>query len=324
MKHRFLAGLIVVAALACAAIPAGAQALSNQVLGLYPQRTGELIFVDLQALRASRHYPQLKAQVLPAQFRGLEQWITALGMDFERQVRQVSWAFIPAAQGTAIELAGVAEGTFTPQDVEAHARRMKLAVSRPGGVLLVSLGRGEQGDEFVFAFLDASTAVFGWRSVTEEVLARRTQGGQSALNNPAIQGVVQQLNGSAPMWVALDKRFTELALKQLLPGASQVPGFDNVAAGMQGAWLRFELRDGLKGFASLRCKDSSDALLFSTAAQAGIAYQAMSLNSQNPDLSRALQQMRVDRQNEQLNIEWNVAEPELVALLQKNSFTLTF
>jgi len=318
-----MAAFILVTAFA-AALPVAGQAVPNQVLALYPERTGELIFVDLQGLRASRHYPQLKAQVLPAQFRGLEQWITALGMDFDRQVRQVSWAFIPAAQGEAIELAGVAEGTFPVQEVEARARQMKLAVSNSGGTLIVSLGRSEQGDEFVFAFLDSATAVFGWRSVAEEVLTRRNQGGQSVLNNPAIQNMVQELNGRAPMWVALDKRFTGLALKQLLPGASQVPGFDNVAAGMQGAWLRFELRDGLKGFAALRCKDSSDALLFSTAAQAGIAYQALSLNSQNPDLSRALQQMRVDRQNEQLNIEWNVAEPELVALLAKNSFTLNF
>lgn len=315
------------AALAIApALPttASAQSLPNQVLALYPQRTGEIIFVDLQALRTSPHYAQLKAQVLPGQFRSLEQWTNALGMDFEQQVRQLSWAFIPAEQGSAIELVGVAEGSFAPADVERHARQMKLAIAKPGGALLVSLGRAEGGDEFVFAFLDASTAVFGWRRPAEEIVTRRAQGGASVLNNTTLQPLFQELNGRAPMWVALDKRFTGLALKQLLPGASQVSGFDAVAAGMQSAWLRFELRNGLQALAALRCKDQQDALLFSTAAQAAIAYQALALNNQNPDLSRALQQMQVARQGEQLNIQWNLPEPDLVALLAKNSFTLSF
>jgi hypothetical protein len=326
MRARWICSVmcLIVGALCLAAPPAASQALANQVMGLYPQRTGEIIFVDLRALRSSPHYAQIKTQALPQQFRSIEQWINALGMDFERQVQQLSWAFVPAAEGGAVELIGVAEGAFALAEVEQNARRLKLGIARPGGALLVNIGRMEGGGEFVFAFLDASTAVFGWRNQAEEIVTRRAQGGQSLLNNTVMQGVMRELNGRAPMWVALDKKFSELALKQLLPGASQVPGFDNVAAGLQSAWLRFELRDGLRGLASLKCKDSSDALLFSSAAQAAIAYQALALNNQNPDLSRALQQMRVDRQNENLNIEWNLAEPELVALLQKNSFTLNF
>ena len=121
----FAATLVIASALST---PAAAQSLPNQVLALYPQRTGEIIFVDLQALRTSPHYAQLKAQVLPGQFRSLEQWTNALGMDFEQQVRQLSWAFIPAEQGSAIELVGVAEGSFAPADVERHARQMKLAI----------------------------------------------------------------------------------------------------------------------------------------------------------------------------------------------------
>ncbi len=323
MRYKFAFALILLV-LTLAALPASGQALPNQVLGLYPERTGEIIFVDLRALRSSRHYAQIKAQALPQQFRSLEQWMNVLGMDFERQVQQLSWAFVPAAQGGAVELVGVAEGSFGVAEVEQNARKMKLGVSRPGGALMVNIGRMEQGGEFVFAFLDASTAVFGWRSLADEIVTRRAQGGQSLLNNTVLQSLLQELNGRAPMWVVLDKRFSELALKQLLPGASQVPGFDNVAAGMQSAWMRFELREGLRGLAVLKCKDSSDALLFSTAAQAAIAYQALALNSQNPDLARALQQMRVDRQNEQLNIEWNLPETELVALLAKHSFTLNF
>lgn len=324
MKTRLLTALILLALSAAAAPPAAGQALPNQVLALYPEGTGELIFVDLQALRSSRHYPQLKAQILPPQFRHLEQWVNALGINFDGQVRQVSWAFVPAAEGEAIGLAGVAEGTFVPRDVEQRARQMRLAITRPGDALVISLGRAEGGAEFVFAFLDGATAAFGQRNVVDDLIARRAQGGTSVLNNASLSALLPELNGRAPMWVALDKRFTTLGLKQLLPGASQVPGFDAVAAGMQSGWLRFELRDGLRGTAALRCKDANDALLFSTAAQAAIAYQALTLNDANPDLARALQQMRLDRQNEQLNIQWNVAEPELVTLLQKNSFTLNF
>lgn len=315
--------LAAVAALLLLSAPAEAQALPNQVLALYPQQTGELVYADLQALRRSSHYAQFKAQVLPDRFRQLEQWVSLLGISFDREIRQLSWAFVPGS-GDAVQFVGVAEGDFSLSEIEQRAQKLSLAVERSGGVRMVSLGRNAQGQEFVFAFLDQATALFGFRDSAQEILDRRAQGGVSLLNNAAMNNLVTPLNGQAPIWIALDQRFTALALKQMLPEASQVPGFDQAATRLRSATIRFELRDGLRSVAAIRCQDVSDAMLFSTAAQAAVSYQAMQLRDTNPELSRMLAQVRLNRQDDRLDMEMSMGEPDLVALLQKNGLTLRF
>ena len=317
--------------------PAAAQSLPNQVLALYPQRTGELVYVDATALRRSSHYPRIKAQVLPERFRNLEQWTTALGIDFESQVRQMSWAFIPAESGaaaaqnagandaTGIGFVGVAEGQFSLADVEARARGLKLAVRKPGGVTIVSLGKSEQGGEFVFAFLDVATAAFGSRTAVEEIVARRAQGGSSVLDNPALRDAITQLNSSrSPVWFALDRRFSQLAMRQMLPEASQVQGFDAVAGRVLGSTLRLDLRNGLQSTSTVRCADSSDALLLSSAAQAAFAYQALRVRDSSPELAQAFSQVRVNRNDTRLDVEFALPESQFASLLAKNGLTIKF
>lgn len=310
-------------AMACIAIPAAAQSLPNQVLALYPQATGELVYVDLQALRTSRHYGQLKAQVLPERFHQLEQWVRVLGIDLDREVRQLSWGFVPVAGGD-VRFVGVAEGDFNLAEIQQGAGQYKLGVTRHQGSPVVSLGRNEHGLEFVFAFLDRSTAVYGAGDAVREILDRRAQGGSTLLHNTVLAGLVTQLNGRAPLWLALDKQFSALALKQMLPEASQVSGFDQAAARLQNSTIRFELRDGLRSQVALRCQDAADAMLFSTAAQAAVAIQAVRLRDSTPELARALTQMKLNRQDDRLEMELALPEPDLIALLQKNAFTLRF
>jgi hypothetical protein len=322
MRQCTLWGALALAGLAPAV---SAQNLPHQVLALYPQRTGELIFVDLRALRASPHYSKLKSQVLPERFRTLEQWVEVLGIEFDREVQQMSWAFIPAAQGEAISFAGVAEGTFSLAEVEQKARGLKLAISRAGGALRVTLGKNDEGSEFVFAFLDGSTAVFGTREATEEIVARRTQGGGgSLLDNPALRDQIAPVNGKHPLWFVLDRRFSGLAFKQMLPEASQVQGFDAVAARVLSTTLRFDLRNGLQSLAAVRCQDASDAMLLSSAAQAAVAFQALRVKDTSPELGQALSQARVNRQDTRIEIDFALAEAQFAALLKKNGFALKF
>lgn len=318
--------------------PAAAQSLPNQVLALYPQNTGELVFVDTTTLRRSAHYSKIKAQVLPERFRSLEQWTNALGIDFERNVRQLSWGFVstparptvpssaastPAAAG--VGFVGVAEGQFSLSEIEAQARNLKLAIRKPAGGTIVSLGKGSDGSEFVFGFVDAATAIFGSRDTVEEIVARRSSGGQSVLDNPGLRDAINQLNSSrSPVWFALDQRFSGLAMKQMMPEASQVQGFDAIAGRLLGSTLRIELRNGLQSFATVRCPDATDALQLSSAAQAAFAYQALRLRDTSPELSQAFSQMRTTRSDTRVDMEFSVPEAQLVALLAKNGLALKF
>jgi hypothetical protein len=324
-----LRSFVFLATMLLAGLPAVAQSLPAQVVALYPEKTGELAFVDVQTLRRSAHYPQIKAQVLPERFRTLEQWTNALGIDFEREVRQLSWAFVttgePGAQAGGVDFVGVAEGQFPLGGIEGRARGLKLTVSKASGATLVSLGKSEQGAEFVFAFVDASTALFGSRSAVEEIVTRRTQGGSNVMNNAAMSAQINALNGSrAPVWFVLDRRFSGLAFKEMMPEASQVQGFDAVAGRVLGATLKIDLRNGLASESSVRCQDASDCVLLSSAAQAAFAFQALRLRDQSPELARALGDARINRSDTRLDIELTVAESQFAALLAKNGLVFKF
>lgn len=334
---RFVLAAALIAGAGFLAQGAAAQSLPNQVLSLYPQQTGELVFVDARALRASPHYARIKSQVLPDRFRSLEQWVEVLGISFDKEVRQLSWAFIPAAGGAStapagasqnssagIGFVGIAEGQFSLAEIETKARGLKLAITKPNGVMVVSLGKNDQATEFVFAFVDAATAVFGSRSAAGEILTRRAQGGASLLDNAAMREQITPLNGRAPIWFVLDRRFSALALKQMLPEASQVQGFDAVAARLQSTTLRFDLRNGLTSQANVRCQDASDAMVLSTAAQAAFAYQALAIRDKSPELSQAFSQVRINRSDARLELEFAVPEAQFVALLAKNGLALKF
>lgn len=303
---------------------ARAQALPRQVQALYPAEVGELVYVDVRALQATPHYSQIKAQVLPEKFRQLEQFSAMLGIRFDSEIQQLSWAMVGSPEAKAIGFMGVAEGQFTPAEAERQALQLKLDVARHAGATVLMLGRNDQEQEFVFAFPDAGTAVFGFRPWVEQALERRAQGGASLLNNTAMREMVDQLNGRVPLWLALDEKFAALGLKQMLPGAASLPGFDRLAASLRGATLAFELTGGLRGAAGVRCANASDALLFSTLVQAALTYQTWQMRETNADLARVLGEMQVNRNDTRLDLALAIREPDFVALLQKNSFALKF
>jgi hypothetical protein len=324
MRMTFAIFAMLVALMTAAAQPASAQALTNQTLGLYPKSAGEVAYLNMKSLRSSPHYPQLKAQVLPERFRNLEQWADYMGIEFEKDIHQLSWAYLPAGADGQVGLIGIAEGTLTLAEVESAVKKKKLDAARYRGHLVVSLGKTETGKDFVFAFVDQVSAIFGYRDIAQEMLDRRALGGESLLNNAVVMGLVQRVNGRAPVWMALDRHFTLLGIKQMLPEASNLPGFDALAAKVESSILQFEITDGMKSTAEVRCQSSSDAVVLSTLMQGALTYQTWRLNESNPDLAKALGGMNLNRENERVLMVLALRQDEFTNLLSKNSFALKF
>lgn len=320
----FLLMSLFVAALAP---PAHAQSLPAQVVSLYPPETGELVFVDLRALRGSRHYAQVKSQVLPERFRQLEQFAAILGINFETAVHQLSWGFVGVPDAQSAEFAGVAEGVFSLPDVRRRARDYGLGTAQVEGRLAVSMGKNSSGQEFVFAFPDDSRIVFGFRGVVEGMLGRYARSGASLASNAAVSALVTEVNGRAPIWLVTDQRYTVFAIKQLLPEAQNLPGFETLSGKLESAVMRFDMTGpggGLRSQAAVRCKEAADAMLLSTILQGAITYQAWRVNDSNPEMARLLREMNVTRQESRIEVAVNVADNDLVALLQKNALQLNF
>ncbi len=307
-----------------ASAPAGAQAIPNQVLSLYPREAGEITFMDVRALRSAPNYAELKTKVLPERFRQLADWTKYIGVDFDTEVYQLSWAFLPAAEGEQIGMVGIAEGNFPTSDIQRLAKERKLPNYRHAGFLVLNLGKNDQGREFVFAFTDPNTAIFGFRDITEKILDRRASTGASLLDNRPMMDLVRSLNGKSPVWIAMDSQFTLLAVKQMLPEISRVAGFETLAARLQTATLQFQLSDGLRGSAAVRCLTGSDALVVAKLLQAAVTYQAFRLNETQPDLAKVLGDLRLNQQDDRIELALIIGQSDLNTLIQNNSLALKF
>jgi len=322
MKNKLLgvSGLMLVSMVG-AALPAAGQSLPPQVQALYPPDAGEIVFVDVRALSSSPHYAQLKEQILPEKFQQLAQWTQILGIEMEREVHQLSWAFLTADGSRADGFIGAAEGNFTLAEAERAARRNGLKIYRHGPHPVISLGSNTQGQEFVFAFADSTLAVFGFRNEALGMLDRRTQTGNPGT---ALVSVIREVNGKAPVWIALDNKFAALAVKQFLPEASRVPGFETLASRVQTAALRFDMKRGLDSSISVRCANAQDSVWLTTLVQLAVSYQALRINDTQPELTRVLNEVKLNTAGDRVDVALNIGESDLAALLKKNTFALKF
>jgi hypothetical protein len=306
------------------AAPLPAQELPSQVLALYPSQAGELVFVDLQSARRSPHYARLKAQILPERYRELDQWARHLGIYFDRNVNQISWAFISAGDAANSDFVGVAEGTYFLDEIGAAAAESELTTSDYAGATVYHLGENEAGREFLFAFPDNARLVFGFREQVLPMLDRVRQGGPSLLDNPAMRDLIDQVNRRASIWLVLDGEFTELGVRQFLGQAVEIPGAEALAQRVQNASLRMELDRGLETNLAARCASSTDAVWFGAFLESALYFQRQRLNESDPDLARILADARVDRSGDQLTLDLAISESDMPVLLQARSFTLSF
>jgi len=319
-----LLGLLAASSWGAGALPAPAQALSPQVLALYPVEAGELVFVDLQAARRSPHYAQLKAQVLPERYRELEAWSAQLGVSFDRDVDRLSWAFISTGDPTRADFVGMAEGIYSLDEVRKKAAAATRRVAAYRGAAMYLLGENELGQEFVFAFLDNARLVFGYRQQVEGMVARIREGGGGLLDNAPQREQVETVNGRAPVWLVLDAEFTQLGIRQFLGEAASFPGVETLAQRVRSATVRFQLDRSLHAVVGARCASAADALWFAGFLEAAPFLYRQRLHESNPTLARVLREARLQRSGAQLNLSFSIPESDLVVLLQGRSFTLNF
>lgn len=306
------------------ALPTAAQALASQVQALYPPEAGELVFVDLQVARRSPYFGPLKAQLLPERFRELERLAAVLGVDFNRNVDRLSWGFINRGDPARAELVGVAEGAFYLDEVEQAAAQHKLGITTYRDARVYLLGANEQGQEFVFAFRDNATCLFGFRGAVQAMLDRGVTGGPSLLDNTSMRGLVEEVNRRASIWLVMDGAFTQLGVRQFLGEAAKMPGVETLAKRVRSATVRIELDRGLEATIAARCATTTDALWFSAFLEAALFFHRQQLNNSNPTLARVLSRAQLERHADRLSLAVAIPESDLATLIRTNSFALSF
>lgn len=304
--------------------PAAAQSLSTTTLGLYSPQAGELAYADLRALRQSPHYAQIRAELLPERLRQLEGFAQALGIDIETQAQQMSWTLVAPSQGGTEEIVSIIEGAFAPSTVLERAKASKIVVAEVSGGTLISSGKNDRGQEFVFTLPDPATLVFGARTAVEALLGRRAEGRGGISENSVLSPLIAEKNGHSPMWVVLDQKFTELALRQMAPSVSSQPEAQTLFSAVNSSTVELTLARDFSGHASLHCRGAQEAQLLAAIVQGGIALAASRSSETSPELAAALRAAVVELQGNSVEARLNVPEAQVATLLQKNSLQFKF
>ena len=293
---------------------ARAQSLPESTLALFPPEAGELAFADLHTLRQSPHYRIIHDSYFPIQVRQLESQALAMGIDYEAQAQQLSWANLATPSG-GFELISITEGNFSPSTVADRARALHLPSSEVAGKSVFGMGQNAQGQAFALAFVDSSKLVFGARDQVEALLNRAATGAPGFQQNQTLYQLIPEVNSRGSIWAVMDQRFAAIEIRGIAPDAAARPEAQTLLNNLRAAVARASLGNDLSSSASFLCNDASQAALLAAVAQAGFSLYATAAANQNPDMAAALHAAVVQQQGDRVDLNLSLTQSQIGTLL---------
>ena len=320
MRTKF--SVVVLVALATTSLApvsgSAAASLRSDVLFLLPRESGEVAFLDLQALRASPHYLLVKQRLLPPRFAHFERFVGSMGVDLDQDLEWLAWVLVPPGpeQPGGELFLGIAQGQFTPEKVALLFVQQKLPIDAYRGQTLFPFGSSMGASELFFTFLDSSTAAFGTRPSLELLLETRFGAHDNLLHNETLLERLNEVNGRVPVWVVFDEYYTRLAVYQLVPEAAKFPEFTRMAKRFRSSLLRLSVDREVNLSFHAWCAEPVDAQVFSLLLQTGLVAQSWQVEKTNPALSAVLANAEVHTAGERLEVRVAIEEKDLRALLE--------
>jgi len=300
--------------------PAAAGSLSTDVIGMFPKEIGEFAYADLRAARQHPWFTQLRDQLLPANFREFEQFLSSAGIDPPTPVDEMAWAAIAPSKDMGEQVVGVALGSFTPTASEERFKRQKLASVEVHGYKLWAFGSGVGANDILFFFLDSNTAAFGNRSALEKLIDVHFGGSESLLTNNELFPLIKDANGNGTVWAVLNKTYTHIAMGQLLPQASQFPQASAIVDRLKAMEIHVQTGDGLDTQFQAVCNTVDDANTLAAALQAGVMLRRYQEAQQHPDVAKALDAVSVTPTGDHIKVDIPITEDQLQVLIKSRAF----
>jgi hypothetical protein len=305
-----LAGLLVLeTGIAALPVRGSAGSLSIGVIGMFPRLVGEFAYVDLKSARQNPWFPQFRDELLPPRFREFQQVLASAGVDANAQVEELAWGQLPLSKN-GDEAIAVALGSFDPSSIEDRFKQQKLPMVEYRGSHLYGSG------DVLLTFLDSGTAAFGPRPALQKLLDVRMGAGESLLTNDALFPLISEANGGGVFWVALDKSNSHFAMQQLVPLANQFRQAAAVINRVHAIMIQVDAGSGGDARFEVVCDSVDDANLLGAALEAGVMYQSLRDAQSQPDLAKALGNIRIAPSGDRLMVEVPVSEDQLGALIK--------
>ncbi len=311
---------LALAALVSIALPARANTLGTDIIGMFPKDMSEFAYADMKQARQLPWFAALQQQMLPANFRQFEQFLRSAGVDPDTQIDELAWGLTSTNSQHPSEIAGIALGSFSPNSTESRFASQKLPNIEVHGYKLWAFGSGSGPTDIFFFFIDSNTAAFGQRDILESLINVRFGGAESLLYNSQLYPLINTANGNGMIWAVLDKTNTQLALHQLLPQASQFPQAAAILNRIRNMEIHVRVDDGADAKFDAVCDSPDDANQLAAMLQGGLVLRRYQIQQSDPDLAQALAGVTVTPSGDSLNIDLPVTNDQIAAMIRNRTF----
>ena len=287
--------------------------LSADASNAIPHSVQQLVAIDYHAMENSASAMDLRARVMPPELKRFEDALKSSGLNENHDVEQLAFALFRGKEGEdGLQTVGIAQGQFPIQYILASFRKLKVKATLVRANKVYPLAK----TGMVVCFVNPSTMVFGDSEAVSKALDARDSISPSMLTNVGMMDAMRSVD-SAPLWSILDKKGTEMMMKQILGEAGSSGDFDSVKKHLEASWYSMEFQHGVKFDLTISTGDSFASATLSSLMSAGLTLRkASGTNAEK----QALSATTIASNAGKLTIHFATGDSQFDALLQSPLF----
>jgi len=295
------------------AVSAPAAQLSGDARAAIPHEVQQLVVIDYKAMQNSNAAMELRDRVMPPDLKQFDDALRKSGLNDNHDVDQLAFAlFRTSSAGDQLDTVGIAQGQFDTASILANFRKQKIA----GKLIRTNRTYPLARTGFVLCFVDPSTMVFGSPEAVKAALDVRDGLSPSLLTNGPIMDAMRTIDYS-PLWSILDKKGTQVMMKQVLGEAGSVTDYESVKKRLESSWYGMDFQHGVKFDLTIATGDTFAAATVSSLLSAAILYKRMSGNETE---KAALAATDISSNSGRLTVHFAASDNDFNSLLKSSLF----
>lgn len=293
-------------------LSATAAQLSGDARAAIPHEVQQLVVIDYRAMQNSNSAMELRDRLMPPDLKQFDEALRKSGLNDNHDVDQLAFALFRAGTPDDLETIGIAQGQFDVPGIMANFKKQKVVPKVIRGNRTYPLGK----TGFVLSFVDPSTMVFGSPEAVKAALDVRDGLKAGMLTNGVIMDAMRSID-SQPLWSVLDKKGTEVMMKQVLGEAGSVADYESVRKRLLSSWYGMDFQHGVKLDLTIATGDTFAAATVSSLLSAAIIYKKMSGNDTE---KAALSNTDISSNSGQLTVHFAASDNDFNSLLKSDLF----
>lgn len=306
---------VSVSALFLGMVVSSAQAaqLSGDARAAIPHDVQQLVVIDYRAMQNSNSAMELRDRVMPPDLKQFDEALRKSGLNDNHDVDQLAFAlYRTSTSGDQLETVGIAQGQFPVSDIMANFRKQKVVPKLVRINKMYPLSK----TGMVLCFVDASTMVFGSPESVKQALNVRDGLRPGLLTNQPMMDAMHIVDNE-PLWSILDKKGTEIMMKQVLGEAGSVTDFESVRKRLESSWYGMNFQHGVKFNLTIATGDTFAAATVSSLLTAAVLYKKLSGSEAE---KQALSATDISSSGGMLSIHFATSDNDFNSLLKSSLF----